>query len=173
MRVPTFICKFQMRRALPTGYSWEWMQILLPVPEWRFMSSRAWEMLLPSWMDGKIKTTLSYVASFQKFYLKGQVCANPCPQGTYGVDCKNRCDCYNGALCDHVSGQCHCLPGFQGEKVIYIWKFSNTLMSDLSDSVTQKYSRRKIIFSPYFFSFIFSSEKKMHWFSMQFVGPSC
>ena len=45
------------------------------------------------------------------------MCANPCPPGTFGVDCKNRCDCYNGALCDHVSGQCHCLPGFQGEKV--------------------------------------------------------
>ena len=48
------------------------------------------------------------------------MCANPCPPGTFGVDCKNRCDCYNGALCDHVSGQCHCLPGFQGEKVCLI-----------------------------------------------------
>ena len=28
--------------------------------------------------------------------------------------------CYNGDQCDHVSGQCHCLPGFQGEKVISI-----------------------------------------------------
>ena len=51
---------------------------------------------------------------------QGQVCANPCPPGSYGLECKERCDCYNGALCDHVNGQCHCLPGFQGQKVIII-----------------------------------------------------
>ena len=48
---------------------------------------------------------------------KGEVCANPCPTGTYHVDCKRRCDCYNGAVCDHVTGKCHCLPGFKGAKV--------------------------------------------------------
>ena len=51
------------------------------------------------------------------FLVQGQVCANPCPPGSYGLECKERCDCYNGALCDHVNGQCHCLPGFQGQKV--------------------------------------------------------
>ncbi len=44
------------------------------------------------------------------------MCANPCPQGTFGVDCKRRCDCYNGAPCDHVGGDCRCLPGYQGDK---------------------------------------------------------
>ena len=48
---------------------------------------------------------------------QGRVCANPCPPGTYGVHCKERCDCYNGALCDHVNGKCRCLPGFEGTKV--------------------------------------------------------
>ena len=48
---------------------------------------------------------------------QGEVCANPCPTGTYHVDCKRRCDCYNGAVCDHVTGKCHCLPGFKGAKV--------------------------------------------------------
>ena len=85
--------------------------------------------------------------------LQGAVCANPCPSGTYHLDCRfpleclvclhnhreiipltglhlvclfggtvwaalrERCDCYNGAHCDHVNGQCHCLPGYKGEKV--------------------------------------------------------
>ena len=30
---------------------------------------------------------------------------------------RERCDCYNGAQCDHVNGQCRCLPGYKGEKV--------------------------------------------------------
>ena len=84
--------------------------------------------------------------------VQGAVCANPCPTGTYHLDCRSssssssslsspssssllssstlsctacwfeialreRCDCYNGAHCDHVNGQCHCLPGYKGEKV--------------------------------------------------------
>ena len=52
---------------------------------------------------------------------QGQVCANPCPYGSYGLECKEKCDCYNGAFCDHINGRCKCLPGFQGIKVIYQW----------------------------------------------------
>ena len=55
----------------------------------------------------------------KKFFIKVVVCANPCPPGTYGLKCAQRCDCYNGAVCDHVTGLCHCLPGFKGEKVGY------------------------------------------------------
>ena len=55
----------------------------------------------------------------KKCLIKGVVCANPCPPGTYGLKCAQRCDCYNGAVCDHVTGLCHCLPGFKGEKVGY------------------------------------------------------
>ena len=59
----------------------------------------------------RLKQDLSCISS------QGRVCANPCPPGTYGVHCKERCDCYNGALCDHVNGKCRCLPGFEGSKV--------------------------------------------------------
>ena len=45
------------------------------------------------------------------------MCANPCPTGTYHIDCTKKCDCFNGAVCDHVNGKCHCLPGFKGDKV--------------------------------------------------------
>ena len=45
------------------------------------------------------------------------MCANPCPTGTYHLDCRRKCDCYNGAVCDHVTGRCLCLPGFKGAKV--------------------------------------------------------
>ena len=44
-------------------------------------------------------------------------CANPCPPGTFHIDCKKTCDCYNSAVCDHVTGRCHCRPGFKGDKV--------------------------------------------------------
>ena len=47
----------------------------------------------------------------------GDVCANPCPPGTFHIDCKKTCDCYNSAVCDHVTGKCHCQPGFKGSKV--------------------------------------------------------
>lgn len=37
-----------------------------------------------------------------------------CPQGFYGLDCQQRCVCMNGGLCDHVSGECACQPGWIG-----------------------------------------------------------
>ncbi|XP_026077518.1 multiple epidermal growth factor-like domains protein 10 isoform X1 [Carassius auratus] len=40
------------------------------------------------------------------------VCVCPaCPQGFYGLDCQQKCVCMNGALCDHVRGECVCPPG--------------------------------------------------------------
>ena len=52
------------------------------------------------------------------FHIQGDVCANPCPEGTWGMNCTSRCDCHNGANCDHVTGACLCLPGYRGDKVI-------------------------------------------------------
>ncbi|MPC10674.1 Multiple epidermal growth factor-like domains protein 11 [Portunus trituberculatus] len=49
--------------------------------------------------------------------LMGDVCANPCPQGTWGYNCSEQCDCYNSATCDHKTGRCKCPSGYIGNKV--------------------------------------------------------
>lgn len=66
-------------------------------------------------------------------------CDKECPEGFYDVDCKKKCDCVNGGVCDgatgicynnsifvlkfmwrtkilFVLGECKCLPGFRGAK---------------------------------------------------------
>ena len=50
-------------------------------------------------------------------YLQGAVCANPCPAGTFGLGCRQKCECYNAASCDHVNGTCQCRPGYSGKLV--------------------------------------------------------
>ena len=70
-------------------------------------------------------TCVKSAALVTNHIVQGAVCANPCPPGTYHVDCQKKCDCYNGAECDHVSGRCHCPPGFRGDKV-------STVLIDLS-----------------------------------------
>ena len=42
----------------------------------------------------------------------GVRCEYQCPPGTYGPYCTERCDCSVHAVCDHVSGECRCQPGF-------------------------------------------------------------
>uniref|UniRef100_A0A671MJM2 Zgc:158328 n=1 Tax=Sinocyclocheilus anshuiensis TaxID=1608454 RepID=A0A671MJM2_9TELE len=39
-----------------------------------------------------------------------------CPAGFFGELCAQSCDCKPGHLCDHVTGQCLCPPGYQGDK---------------------------------------------------------
>ena len=34
----------------------------------------------------------------------GIYCDTPCPAGTYGQDCQEKCSCENGATCNHISG---------------------------------------------------------------------
>ena len=90
-----------------------------------FSSSFSWDSLIQfSSLSPLLSTSgkgseglLKYDYFILFWSFQGQVCANPCPPGTFGLSCKDRCDCYNGALCDHVSGECRCLPGFQGDKV--------------------------------------------------------
>lgn len=52
-----------------------------------------------------------------RLLLQGEVCANPCPDGTWGAQCSQRCSCHNNARCDHINGSCHCLPGYRGDQV--------------------------------------------------------
>ena len=56
---------------------------------------------------------------------QGEVCANPCPDGTWGSQCSQRCSCHNNARCDHINGTCHCLPGYRGDQVSQILFVSN------------------------------------------------
>ncbi|ETE62786.1 Multiple epidermal growth factor-like domains protein 11, partial [Ophiophagus hannah] len=48
--------------------------------------------------------------------LTGSVCAQPCPSGTYGVNCSQECPCRNGGQCDHVTGVCLCTAGYMGDR---------------------------------------------------------
>ena len=36
-------------------------------------------------------------------------------EGSFGLDCRERCDCVNAAGCDPVTGLCRCLAGWTGE----------------------------------------------------------
>lgn len=39
-------------------------------------------------------------------------------EGSFGLNCGERCDCFNADGCDPVSGQCRCLAGWTGENDI-------------------------------------------------------
>jgi len=48
---------------------------------------------------------------------EGETCNSICPEGTFGLDCAQKCDCYpsnNTQLCHHVTGDCMCQPNFRG-----------------------------------------------------------
>lgn len=44
------------------------------------------------------------------------MCDEPCTPGTYGDNCKNVCDCKNGANCHPTNGSCICPVGYMGPK---------------------------------------------------------
>ena len=37
-----------------------------------------------------------------------------CPEGFYGQDCVEVCQCENGASCDFITGLCNCTAGWMG-----------------------------------------------------------
>lgn len=46
----------------------------------------------------------------------GVSCNQTCPEGTYGENCSNKCQCNNDAKCSPESGMCLCLAGWRGQQ---------------------------------------------------------
>nr|XP_031825839.1 uncharacterized protein LOC116424056 [Nomia melanderi] len=44
----------------------------------------------------------------------GEVCATMCQAGTWGPQCKEKCDCGEGIACDPTNGHCPCPRGLRG-----------------------------------------------------------
>ncbi|XP_053672173.1 uncharacterized protein LOC128722529 [Anopheles nili] len=45
----------------------------------------------------------------------GKHCLQRCRNGTWGVNCRNRCHCQNYAHCDTKTGHCRCTEGWMGK----------------------------------------------------------
>lgn len=41
-----------------------------------------------------------------------------CPAGTFGVKCEGVCDCMENSICDYISGECICKPGYKGRQCV-------------------------------------------------------
>lgn len=41
---------------------------------------------------------------------------DPLQDGTYGLECRERCDCSHADGCDPTSGYCRCHPGWTGQR---------------------------------------------------------
>lgn len=73
----------------------------------------------------RMRITLHYKSSLPRYWLysiflgwTGDVCANRCPTGTYGQNCEQACECFNGGYCHHITGECECAAGFMGNKCL-------------------------------------------------------
>lgn len=42
---------------------------------------------------------------------RGTDCSELCPEGTFGEDCAQKCNCKNGAKCSTENGRCNCTAG--------------------------------------------------------------
>ncbi|XP_068150842.1 LOW QUALITY PROTEIN: uncharacterized protein NimA [Drosophila tropicalis] len=45
----------------------------------------------------------------------GKHCTQRCDHDRWGLDCRNPCQCQNGAVCDNKTGLCHCTAGWAGQ----------------------------------------------------------
>ncbi|KOC62622.1 Platelet endothelial aggregation receptor 1 [Habropoda laboriosa] len=46
---------------------------------------------------------------------KGDNCDTACPPGTWGSECKEKCNCAEDVSCNPVNGHCVCPPGLRGQ----------------------------------------------------------
>lgn len=45
----------------------------------------------------------------------GVKCETRCPNGKYGDECQETCNCKNNSSCDPTTGECICARGWEGE----------------------------------------------------------
>ncbi|CAG2104937.1 unnamed protein product [Medioppia subpectinata] len=45
-----------------------------------------------------------------------ELCHRQCAPPSFGANCNEVCDCHNGALCHHITGECLCDAGWDGAK---------------------------------------------------------
>lgn len=38
-----------------------------------------------------------------------------CMPGYYGTECRETCQCQEGKPCNHITGECHCPDGYEGD----------------------------------------------------------
>lgn len=51
----------------------------------------------------------------------GKRCEEECPPGRYGAGCAQLCACSSELdVCDHITGECSCRAGFQGQRWVFI-----------------------------------------------------
>lgn len=122
-------CVAQMRRFVSDGQTWWGMQVGMSLSEWWILQSHDWRMLLHIRLDGMRDFTRLWIRSVSRdaranftftnaiFVTQGMVCANRCPEGFWGNNCSQTCDCYNEAGCNHITGECQCKLGSYGDKV--------------------------------------------------------
>ena len=64
-----------------------------------------------------------------------------CPDGFYGEDCGEKCECENKGRCDHQTGRCTCTPGWRGrtctkrEYCTFFSFFNNLLLNFIDKQV--------------------------------------
>ncbi|KAH8238999.1 hypothetical protein KR038_011824, partial [Drosophila bunnanda] len=63
---------------------------------------------------GRGSCVMPDICSCEEGYI-GKHCTQRCDHDRWGLDCKNFCECQNGAACDNKSGICHCLAGWTGQ----------------------------------------------------------
>jgi hypothetical protein len=51
-------------------------------------------------------------------YSTGLTCSDPCPRGTWGINCAQPCQCGSNITCDPVTGDCDCAPGYKGSSCL-------------------------------------------------------
>lgn len=69
-----------------------------------------------SFKPAYIFKTILFIALIQtlKIFLLLQ-CLDVCPEGTYGLNCQQKCACQNGAKCIPKDGSCLCSKGWRGK----------------------------------------------------------
>lgn len=59
---------------------------------------------------------INFFQCFCKPGWSGFHCERPCDSGSFGKDCKEKCECLNSGSCHPTTGECYCAPGWIGSK---------------------------------------------------------